>query len=105
MMNGFEASFEVGNIGQLVLLILAYAVALVIGFGLLQGLYVLLTLPMRRNERARLFLDLLELGLQEGRAPESAIVDAASSGDKLLGNHFHRLATLLAQGQRLGESL
>ena len=36
-------------------------------------IYFLLTLPVRRNERARLFLDVLQLGLDSGRTPEQAI--------------------------------
>lgn len=36
--------------------------------------YFLLTLPLRRNERARVFVDLLEVGLKQGRTPEAAIL-------------------------------
>jgi len=57
--------------------------------------YFLLTLPMRRNERARWFLDLLELGLKAGRTPEAAIGEAASSRDRALGVRFHLLTAYL----------
>jgi type II secretory pathway component PulF len=94
--------------------------ALAVQFGLMLGLalvslafsgsllytaYFLLTLPMRRNERARLFLHLLDLGLKEGRTPEAAIVDAARSRDGSLGVRFHLLAAELEKGARLGEAL
>ena len=75
--------------GEFVLLTILY---LAIGFlpvcGISYFIYFLLTLPMRRNERARLFLDLLELGLKDGRTPEAAIVDAAASRDSFARRAF-----------------
>ena len=68
-------------------------------------IYFLLTLPMRRNERARLFLDLLELGLKEGRTPEAAISSAAASRDRSLGARFRQLAAHLESGMRLSRAL
>jgi type II secretory pathway component PulF len=73
--------------------------------GILVLFYYLLTLPLRRSERARMFLDLLELGLKEGRTPEGAIADAAASRDASLGVRFHLLAAHLKQGQRLTQAL
>lgn len=73
--------------------------------GLLYGIYYLLTLPMRRNERARFFLDLLELGLREGRTPEAAITDVAASHDSALGVRFQMVAIEVQRGRRLGEAL
>jgi type II secretory pathway component PulF len=60
---------------------------------------------MRRNERARLFLDLLELGLREGRTPEAAVTSAAASRDRSLGVRFHLLAAHLEGGLRLSQAL
>jgi type II secretory pathway component PulF len=68
-------------------------------------IYYMLTLPMRRNERARMFLDLLELGLKEGRTPEAAITGAAASRDRSLGTRFHLLAAYLEQGIKLTQAL
>jgi type II secretory pathway component PulF len=67
--------------------------------------YFLLTLPLRRGERARLFLDLLEQGLRQGRTTEAAIIGAASSRDASLGARFHLLAAYLEEGRRLSEAL
>ena len=67
--------------------------------------YFLLTLPLRRNERARLFVDLLELGLQQGRSPEAAILGAASSRDPALVRRFHLLRAYLDKGLRLSAAL
>lgn len=74
-------------------------------WGILYGAYFLLTLPMRRNERSRLLLDLLELGLKDGRTPEAAILEAADSRDAGLGNRMYLLAAHLRSGQRLSEAL
>jgi type II secretory pathway component PulF len=73
--------------------------------GALSVIYFLLTLPLRRNERARLFLDLLQLGLDSGRTPEAAIVEAASTRDNSLGARFHRLAASLEKGTPLHQAL
>jgi type II secretory pathway component PulF len=73
--------------------------------GISYGIYFLLTLPMRRNERARLFLDVLELGLREGHTPEAAVTSAAASRDRSLGVRFHLLAAHLEQGLRLSQAL
>ncbi len=90
-------------------LALAFLLYLFLGLlpicGVSYVIYLLFTLPLRRNERARLFLDLLELGLQEGRTPEAAVVAAASSRDRSLGVRFHLLAAHLEQGMRLSQAL
>ena len=97
--------------GQIDFLGLAVGVVVYLLFGLLPfiaGLYLayfLLTLPLRRNERARLFLDLLELGLGGGRSPEHIIADVAASRDRGLGARFHLLAAYIEQGLRFDEAL
>jgi type II secretory pathway component PulF len=80
-------------------------VTVLVIFGLLYLIYYHLTLPMRRNERARMTLDLLELGLKDGRTPEVALIWAASSGDRSLGRQFGRVVWCLERGQRLSEAL
>jgi type II secretory pathway component PulF len=93
----------------LAVLLLAFVVYLLLGLlpicGILYVIYFLLTLPLRRNERARVFLDLLELGLREGRSPESAVTSAAASHDRSLGVRFHLLAAHIEGGLRLGQAL
>src|SRR5947209_17133098 len=73
--------------------------------GFIYLIYFFTTLPMRRNERARLFLNLLEHGLNLGRSPERAIVEASSSHDRSLSVRFHLLAAHLEQGLRLSQAL
>src|SRR5438445_2844572 len=90
----------------LALLLLGYFVAGVIPFAaILYAVYFLLTLPMRRNERARLFLDLLELGLAEGQTPESAIMSASTSRDRAPGARFHLLSAYLEHDLRFNLAL
>lgn len=67
--------------------------------------YLVLALPLRRLERANVFLDVLEIGLQQGHTPESAIVQIASSRDRQLGYRLFLLASHLENGARLSEGL
>jgi len=109
MNESFQLAFNSGPLqalGYMVLSVLVYLfAALLPTCGVLWVFYFLLTLPMRRNERARLFLDLLELGLKEGRTPESAVAGPAGSHDRSLGVRFHLLAAHLEQGVRLSQAL
>ncbi len=73
--------------------------------GALYLMYFLLTLPLRRNERARMFLDALELGLNQGRTPEAAVTHAALSRDNAFGARFYILSELINNGCRLGQAL
>lgn len=82
-----------------------FVVEIGLACGIIYLFYFLLTIPMRRNERARLFLDLLELGLSEGQTPERAIIDASSSRDTAPGVRFHFLAAHLETGMKFGEAL
>lgn len=67
--------------------------------------YSVLILPLRRQERARIFLDLLETGLAQGYSAETAIVEIAKSRDKKLGYRFFLLAEYLETGLRLSDAL
>src|ERR1019366_10665944 len=73
--------------------------------GIIYVFYFLLTLPLRRNERARMILDLIELGLQEGRTPEATITSVAASRDRSLGVRFYLLAAHIEEGLRLSQAL
>jgi len=96
----------VSGIAGVVLIFLFYVVVgLLPACGIVYVIYFLLTLPMRRNERARLFVDLLERGLRDGRTAERAIAEAAASRDRVLGNRFRLLAAYLEDGMRLSEAL
>src|SRR5256885_15147132 len=63
--------------------------------GLFYALYFFVSLPLRRQERARLFLDLLETGLKQGHSLERPILSAAEAPGRSLGVRFHLLAAYL----------
>ena len=82
-----------------------FAIYVGVLFGGLYAVNFALTLPMRRNERGRLFLDLLEMGIKDGRSPEWVIKTAAGSRDRSLGRAFYDLESVIEQGLRLSEGL
>ncbi|HLZ53477.1 MAG TPA: type II secretion system F family protein, partial [Verrucomicrobiae bacterium] len=61
-------------------------------------IHFFLTLPMRRLENARLFLDLLESALQRGQAVEQMILSLAQSRDRTVGVRFYLLAAQIESG-------
>jgi type II secretory pathway component PulF len=74
-------------------------------FGLVALIHFLFTLPMRRAERARLFLDLLDNALQQGQPVENMILSVAQSRDLTVGVRFHFVAAHIENGLRLGDAL
>ena len=82
---------------------LVFALPPLAGFAWL--LYFLLGLPLRRQERARFFLDLVELNLKEGRSVEQSIVSLSHSREPSVGVKFHLLAAHLENGLPLGTAL
>src|SRR5437899_725747 len=72
---------------------------------LLWLIHFLLTLPMRRAERARLFLELIETALERGLPVEETLISASLSGDRILGTRFHRFAAWLQNGRRLPDAI
>ena len=68
-------------------------------------MHFLLSLPMRRRDRALFFLDLLETVLQRGQPVEQAILSAAENHDRAIGVRFFMVAAHIEGGARLGEAL
>lgn len=73
--------------------------------GLCYGLYYLVSLPLRRQERARILVDLLELQGAEQKDPASAIKELSKTQDPALGVRFHILAGYLESGMALSDAL
>jgi len=69
------------------------------------GLYWLLSLPLRRQERARFFLHLLETSLQDGGTPEKCVLAVSETREKDVGANFHLLAAYIRSGYKLGGAL
>lgn len=86
----------------------AFVFKVLIGFGtnaaFLYTLYFLLSLPFRRAERARMFLELLEEGVRAGNI-ERFLVRVAEARESSLGTRFHLLAAWLAKGVPLDDAL
>jgi type II secretory pathway component PulF len=74
-------------------------------FGSIYLIHFLFSLPMRRAERARLFLDLLEGALDRGRPIEEMILSVAQSRDRTVGVRFHLLAAHIESGLRFTAAL
>lgn len=92
---------QLGKLLRIVIVSAIYGAPLVVLF----ISYWLLSMPLRRRERARLFLDLLEMGIADGHSPERAIAQVAQSNDTMLGARFHLLGSHLQSGIRLEEAL
>ena len=60
---------------------------------------------MRRAERARLFLDLVETALKSGRPVEESLISVSQSRDLSMGVRFHLLAAWMEQNMRIGDAL
>lgn len=73
--------------------------------GILYGLHFMLTLPMRRAERARLFLDILEIALDRGQRVEEGLIFISKRRGNVLGGGFAPLAACLQRGMRLDEAI
>src|SRR3954469_18039318 len=87
------------------LIALLTAIWLSICFSIVALANFFLTLPMRRTERARLFLELVADGLHQGRTAEQTILSVAQSGDLSLGVRFHLVAAWIEQNVPLLEAL
>jgi type II secretory pathway component PulF len=74
-------------------------------FGSILLIHFLFSLPMRRAERARLFLDLLEGALNRGQSVEEMILSLAQSGDRIVGVRFHLLAAYIESGLSFDDAL
>lgn len=96
-------------IAENVLPVIAVLLALAIGAGTVGGLlyllHFLLTLPMRRAERARLFLDIIEVALDRGQPVEEGLIFISQRRGNVLGGGFAPLAAGLQRGLRLNQAI
>jgi type IV pilus assembly protein PilC len=84
---------------------LALGIWLVVQASVLALVHFLLTLPMRRAEQARLFLDLIESAIKQGRPVEETIISLSQSRDLSMGPRFHQVAAWLEAKVPLEEAL
>jgi type II secretory pathway component PulF len=90
---------------KLVTATVSFGVWLGVWLGMLFLIHFLFTLPMRRTERARLFLDLLEGALDRGQSVEEMILSVAQSRDRTVGIRFYFLAAHVESGLRFAAAL
>lgn len=83
---------------------LRLAIPLTVALAVFYTLYFLLSLPFRRAERARIFLDLIEEGARTGNL-ERFLVRVSAAKETSLGVRFHQLAAWLEKGLSLDEAL
>ncbi|HTV40767.1 MAG TPA: hypothetical protein VMF08_09340 [Candidatus Sulfotelmatobacter sp.] len=69
------------------------------------AIHFLFSLPMRRAEKARLFLDLVDDAFKRGQSIEGTILSLAQSKDRTVGIRFHLLALYIEAGLALEDAL
>lgn len=68
-------------------------------------IHKVMTLPLRRQERARQFLDILSIAVEDGRNPEQVLCEACADGQGSIHLHIHLLAAYVGQGAPLPSAL
>lgn len=86
---------------QAMITLTAFTVVLAV----LAAIWLAVSARMRRQERARCFLQLLETGLQQGRRLEETILSLARDRVQTLGVRLHLVAAYLERGLRLSAAL
>lgn len=95
---------ELNGVGWKVESLMRLAIVLLVINACFFTLYFLLSLPFRRAERARLFLDLVDEGARAGHV-ERFLVRVSQAQETSLGVRFHLLAAWLEKGLPLDEAL
>jgi type II secretory pathway component PulF len=67
--------------------------------------YFLLSLPLQRQERVRLVLDLLENALKQSRPVEQTFIEVSATRDASPGVWFHLFAARLEAGEKFSDAL
>jgi len=96
------SEFVLQSLGVLVLWTLFWLTPLIL---LACAANFFVSLPLRRQERARFFLDLLETALQRGDLVEETLISISESRDRAPGVRFHLLVAYIKTGLRLSEAL
>ena len=92
---------------ELIAAIIIWLICWLLPFGgVVFAAYFVISLPLRRQERIRSILILLDSAIKEGRSVEETIVSVAATRDTGLGWRFFALAQSLRNGTlRLGQAL
>jgi type II secretory pathway component PulF len=98
-----DIAFDI--MSRLAVTALLFTLGLGIVAAILFAVHWLITLPMRRAERARLFLDVIETALKSGRPIEEALISVSQSRDLSLGVRFYILTAWTERHLRFEEAL
>ncbi len=90
---------------RLIVALFTSGAAVVFVFAFLFACWASLAEGLRQEQRARCFLRLLEIGLQQGRTIEQTIASMARARIRDLGVSFHLVAAWMERGLRLGAAL
>ncbi len=90
---------------ELIVALFTSGAAVVFVFAFLFACWATLAEGLRQELRARCFLRLLEIGLQQGRTIEQTIASMARARIRDLGVSFHLVAAWMERGLRLGAAL
>ena len=86
-------------------LVIGLALCLALAVFAWRILHGIISLPMQRRERARMFLALLESGTSGGPSVERLIIRLSHRHEQSMGPEFHLLAAHLEQGLPLMAAL
>ncbi len=67
--------------------------------------YIICSAQMRRREAARSFLDLIRLGIRNGKSPEQTVTELSRQEDHELGETFDKVATSISFGENFADAL
>ena len=98
-------NFDSDTLVRFVVTVLLLGILATVGCGVLFLVHFILTLPMRRAERARMFLDLIETAQKHGQPVEATLISVSQSRDTSMGVRFHIVAAWLEEKLRIGEAL
>lgn len=97
------------DLGQLLIGVLIHLSPVLFYFGFVPAIiyvtYYCITLPLRRQERALFFLDLLEIGMKDGHSPEQTFTTLSASRDRVVPVRVHVLAAHIENGLRFEQAL
>ncbi len=107
LFSGVEGLIEplMDNFERLLVALVTSGAALVGLIVVVFACWVTLSESLRREQRARCFLRLLEIGLRQGRTLEETVASLARARVREMGVAFHQVAAWMQRGMRLSAAL
>jgi type II secretory pathway component PulF len=103
---GYGSGAQFFSLGDFFASLLCYIIFILLPIAILAVIvHLVFSVPLRRRERARFFIDLLESALNSGQAVEHVILSAAETRDRAMGIRFYMLAAYIESGSKFVEAL